>query len=127
MISLPVLASAASPVGALPLWSVIPFALMLLSIAVLPLVAGHFWESNRNKALLSLVLGVPVALWMGLRNPTVLGHTAHEYVAFITRLEGITLRYFRARFSGEMTRKAARKGADPASVSRTQMQVTTAA
>ena len=41
----------------LPLWSVVPFGLMLLCIAVLPLVAGHFWESNRNKALLSMALG----------------------------------------------------------------------
>ena len=32
----------------------------------------------------------------------------NEYVAFITRLEGITLRHFRPRFAGEMTRVAAK-------------------
>ena len=37
----------------LPLWSVVPFALVLLAIAVMPLVAPHFWEHNRNKAILS--------------------------------------------------------------------------
>jgi Na+/H+ antiporter NhaD/arsenite permease-like protein len=36
----------------LPLWSVAPFALVLLAIAVMPLVAPHFWEHNRNKAVL---------------------------------------------------------------------------
>ena len=50
----PVLAAATGGrVGeALSLWSVAPFALMLLSIALLPLVAGHLWEHNRNKAVL---------------------------------------------------------------------------
>jgi len=70
----------------LPLWSVVPFGLMLLCIAVLPLVAGHFWESNRNKALLSLALGVPAALFIARLEPVVLLHTAHEYVAFIILL-----------------------------------------
>src|SRR5581483_10602580 len=41
----------------LPVWSVGPFAAMLLAIAVMPLLAPGFWEHNRNKALLSLVLG----------------------------------------------------------------------
>ncbi len=70
----------------LPLWSVAPFALFLLCIAVLPLVAGHFWDRNRNKALLSFVLGAPVAAWIGYLDPTVLFHTAHEYAAFIILL-----------------------------------------
>jgi Na+/H+ antiporter NhaD/arsenite permease-like protein len=70
----------------LPAWSVAPFGLMLLAIAVLPLVAPHFWERNRNKALVSLVLGAPVALWMGALDPGAVGHTAHEYAAFIILL-----------------------------------------
>lgn len=72
--------------GGLPLWSVGPFTLMLLSIAVLPLVAGHMWEHNRNKAILSVVLGVPVVAAMARIDPTALAHTAHEYVAFIILL-----------------------------------------
>jgi Na+/H+ antiporter NhaD/arsenite permease-like protein len=70
----------------LPLWSVLPFGLMLLCIAVLPLVAGHFWEHNRNKAILSCLLGLPVALWITTLEPIVLVHTAHEYAAFIILL-----------------------------------------
>ena len=67
-------------------WSVAPFVLMLLCIAVLPLLAGHFWEKNRNKAMVSVLLGAPVAAWVGWLDPATLGHTAHEYVAFVTLL-----------------------------------------
>jgi Na+/H+ antiporter NhaD/arsenite permease-like protein len=80
------LASATRSMTALPLWSVAPFGLMLLSIAVLPLVANHFWEHNRNKAILSVALGVPIVAWFLRLDPVVLGHTAHEYVAFIVLL-----------------------------------------
>ncbi|MFN4218626.1 MAG: sodium:proton antiporter [Candidatus Bipolaricaulia bacterium] len=48
----------------LPLWSALPFVLLLLSIALLPLAAPHFWEKNRNKALVSAIFGVPVALYL---------------------------------------------------------------
>lgn len=48
----------------LPAWTVLPFLAMLLSIAILPLVAHRFWESNRNKALVSALLGVPVAAYL---------------------------------------------------------------
>jgi Na+/H+ antiporter NhaD/arsenite permease-like protein len=70
----------------LPLFAVAPFALMLLAIAVLPLVAPHMWEHNRNKAILSAILGVPVAAWMATLDPIVVAHTAHEYAAFIILL-----------------------------------------
>jgi Na+/H+ antiporter NhaD/arsenite permease-like protein len=70
----------------LPLWSIAPFAVLLLCIAVLPLVAGHFWDSNRNKALLGAALGAPVAAWIAWLEPMVLAHTVREYVAFIVLL-----------------------------------------
>ncbi len=77
-------ASSAAPLGLLlPVWAVVPFCLMLLAIACLPLVAGRFWEHNRNKALVSVLLGVPVAAAIGWMEPAVLGRTAHEYVAFL--------------------------------------------
>jgi Na+/H+ antiporter NhaD/arsenite permease-like protein len=79
-------ATVAGAEGSLSTWSVAPFALMLLCIAVLPLVVGHWWEQNRNKALLSALLGAPVAVAMARIDPVVLGHTAHEYVAFIILL-----------------------------------------
>ncbi len=81
------LAAAPPPLGKLlPAWSVLPFAAMLLAIAVLPLAAPGFWDRNRNKALLSLALGLPVAAGMATLEPAVLAHAAHEYAAFILLL-----------------------------------------
>ena len=86
--SVPAVLQFASPTtsGALPSWSVAPFVLMLACIAVLPLVANHWWERNRNKAILSTLLGVPVAVTMAQVDPAVLGHTVHEYAAFLILL-----------------------------------------
>ena len=41
------------------LWMLIPFAIMLLMIAVAPLVAEHWWEENRNKLIFTLGLSIP--------------------------------------------------------------------
>ncbi len=70
----------------LPLWSVAPFVALLLSIAVLPLVVPHWWEHNRNKAIVAVILGAPVAVWIATLDAAALGHTAHEYLSFIILL-----------------------------------------
>jgi len=70
------------------LWSGIPFVLMLGSIAVFPLVAEKFWESNRNKLIVALILGIPTAIWMifnGMTNE--LEHSLiFDYVPFLILL-----------------------------------------
>jgi Na+/H+ antiporter NhaD/arsenite permease-like protein len=74
----------------LPWWSALPFAGMLLSIAIVPLVAGHFWESNRNKALVALLFGVPTALYLvlglGAAGTHELLHKTLEYLSFMALL-----------------------------------------
>jgi Na+/H+ antiporter NhaD/arsenite permease-like protein len=81
----PVLASAAS----LTWWSVVPFGAYLLAIAILPLVASHFWHSNRNRLIVSIAVAVPVAGYL-LTGPEGGGvwllHAIEEYVAFIALL-----------------------------------------
>lgn len=85
--ALPALAAATGNAGAdLPLWSIAPFALMLLGIATLPLVAPRLWERHRFKAALSAILGVPVAIWMATLQPWAVVHAAREYLAFIILL-----------------------------------------
>ncbi len=59
---------------------------MLLSIALLPLITPHWWHSNRNKALVALLFGAPIALWFVLRDAETLIHTLLEYGAFISLL-----------------------------------------
>ncbi len=70
----------------LPFWSIAPFALMLLGIALLPLRFPHFWESNANKGVVSALLGAPVALYVSMHDPHLLWHTALDYVSFLALL-----------------------------------------
>jgi Na+/H+ antiporter NhaD/arsenite permease-like protein len=75
---------------ALPLWTVSFFVLLLLCIAVLPLTHGHFWESNRNKAIVSGILSVPVVLLFahcGDFRPLI--HEIKEYFSFIVLLASL--------------------------------------
>jgi Na+/H+ antiporter NhaD/arsenite permease-like protein len=72
-----------------PLWTTIPFALLLLAIAVCPLVVPHWWESNRHKLVVSAVLGVPILVLYLTRRPAALIGMAEEYVSFIILLAGL--------------------------------------
>ena len=81
----------------LPLWSVLPFAALLLAIAVLPLAVAHWWESNWNKLIVALALGLPIGIFMCLKaseqhvsftlaahHPVL--HSLVEYASFIVLL-----------------------------------------
>src|SRR5437016_2131233 len=50
--------------ASLPLWTVLPFVALLLSIAILPLSAGHWWEHNRNKTIIAGALAALVAVYL---------------------------------------------------------------
>ena len=69
-----------------PVIWVLPFAAMLLSIAVVPLAAPHFWESNTRKLAVSAGLGLPVLVLYGLHAPLAIAHTAADYVSFMALL-----------------------------------------
>ena len=73
----------------LPLYSVLPFVLMLLAIAFFPLWLPHWWESNRSKLVVCAVLGAPVLVLYLVRQPGALTHTAADYVSFIVLLAGL--------------------------------------
>ncbi|MBX3006427.1 MAG: sodium:proton antiporter [Melioribacteraceae bacterium] len=42
----------------------LPFVLMLGAIAVLPLVAHHWWENNRNKLIIAVILSIPTTIFL---------------------------------------------------------------
>ena len=73
----------------LPVYTVVPFVVMVLGIAVLPLAASHWWEPNRNKLLVSIVLGLPVLVLYLVREPSALVRMAEEYVSFIVLLAAL--------------------------------------
>ncbi|HET7874819.1 MAG TPA: sodium:proton antiporter [Methylomirabilota bacterium] len=75
--------------ASLPVWTVVPFAAMLVSIAVCPLRIPHWWESNRNKLLVSCILGLPILILYLARHPADLVETGEEYVSFIILLASL--------------------------------------
>jgi Na+/H+ antiporter NhaD/arsenite permease-like protein len=74
-------------------WSVVPFVSLLLAIAILPLVAGHFWERNRNKALVAAIASAPVIAYLligfGAHGAHELLEKAREYTSFILLLAAL--------------------------------------
>jgi Na+/H+ antiporter NhaD/arsenite permease-like protein len=75
--------------GALPLYTVVPFVVMLLAIAVFPLWLPRWWEPNRNKLMVSALLGLPVLALYAVRRPGALLVASEEYVSFIVLLAGL--------------------------------------
>lgn len=75
----------------IPIWALIPFAIMLLGIAVFPFIIGHWWEHNRNKFIVSLVLGTPVAVFLccnGMSHEFI-HQMLFDYVPFIMLLASL--------------------------------------
>ncbi|MGE5811510.1 MAG: sodium:proton antiporter [Ignavibacteria bacterium] len=48
----------------IPLTALLPFVLMLGSIAVFPLFWNHFWEQNKNKLIIALLLSFPIIIYL---------------------------------------------------------------
>ncbi|MBX9582528.1 MAG: sodium:proton antiporter [Gemmataceae bacterium] len=71
--------------------SALPFVLLLAAVAVLPMVAGHWWHPNRNKGLVAALLGLPVAAYLFTvpGGPAVLWHEVEGYVSFIVLLTAL--------------------------------------
>lgn len=70
----------------MPFWSVIPFVCLLLVIAILPVTAKRFWESNINRAVLVSLISLPILVWLLQHDPHALWHSLHEYFSFIVLL-----------------------------------------
>ena len=76
----------------LPLWSVIPFIGILLSIAIFPLAAPHFWHHHFGKVSLawSLIFAVPyIAVFHGPAFYDILHIYLIDYIPFIILLWGL--------------------------------------
>ena len=86
-----------------------PFVVLLLAIAILPLAAPHFWESNLRKLAVSAGLAAPV-LWLYLNgHPDALRHAASDYVSFIVLLGSLFVISGGVYLDGDLPRDAARE------------------
>ena len=74
----------------LPVWAILPFVGLLLSIALLPLGLPHFWEKNANKALVAAAFSLPVVIELvggfGHEGLHQLVEKGQEYLSFILLL-----------------------------------------
>jgi len=90
---LPAFAAEAGEAGAHlwnpPLWSITGFVLMLLSIAVIPLVKSHWWESNLHKGYVAAALGIPFGLYVIHHDGHALVRSLHEYEQFLILLASL--------------------------------------
>jgi Na+/H+ antiporter NhaD/arsenite permease-like protein len=83
-------------IAANPNWPIgcVPFAALLLAIAVFPAIPflSHWWERNSSKLLVSCTLGLAATLWLAYSNSNTfiavraVLHGMHEYVPFIILL-----------------------------------------
>ncbi len=79
----------------LPLWSIIPFIGLLLTIGIMSFIATNFphhwigklWENNFNKLIIGLLWSTPViVLLYSLNLWQPLWHSLHDYFSFIVLL-----------------------------------------
>lgn len=88
-------------------WSLIPFGLMLLAIALLPLFAEKFWEKNVNKLVVAVLIGLPTAIML------IAGGMSHEleqqilsdYLPFIILLTSLFVITGGIHLSGDIQAK----------------------
>lgn len=85
------LLTAAQAAPSVPWWLLMPFVLMLLTIALAPVKFAEFWDENKNKLIVALAIGLPTAgilIYKGLGMN--LAHTMLiDYIPFIILLGGL--------------------------------------
>src|SRR5437868_7152316 len=59
---------------------------MLVSIALLPLAVPQWWDSNRNKTIVSVALSLPVLAVVLASEPRLMLHSLLDYLSFLTLL-----------------------------------------
>ena len=71
-----------------PLWAIMPFVLLLLTIAVFPLLSRikDWWHHNRNRFLVATFLGAMTLLYYGLPPPRRNREPLYSSALFRTRL-----------------------------------------
>jgi len=77
---------------------------MLVSIAVLPMAVPEWWDSNRNKTILSVAFSVPVLVVVLACEPRLLLHSLLDYFSFLTLLGSLFVIsggiYIKGEFAG---------------------------
>jgi hypothetical protein len=67
-----------------PIWTVLFFTVLILSIAVMPLINSEWWGNNYR--YVSIGLAIPAALIVVFKDFSLLLHAIIEYISFIILL-----------------------------------------
>ena len=88
-------------------WSMIPFGLMLLVIAVAPLIVAEWWDKNKHKLAVSLLLAIPTAvcLVMGGMAKELEHQLLADYVPFLILLMALYVITGGIHLSGDIKAK----------------------
>lgn len=88
-------------------WSMIPFGLMLLIIAVAPLIVAEWWDKNKHKLAVSLLLAIPTAvcLVMGGMAKELEHQLLADYVPFLVLLMALYVITGGIHLSGDIKAK----------------------
>lgn len=88
-------------------WSLIPFLLMLLIIAIAPLFVAEWWDSNRHKLAVTILLVIPTAviLVMGGMAQELEHQILGDYIPFIVLLTSLYVITGGIHLSGDIKAK----------------------
>ncbi len=71
------------------LWMIFPFIGLLLSIAVVPIVASNFWHKIRHQVLLSGIFALPIGILCFFQARSELWHSLEHYFSFVVLLSSL--------------------------------------
>ena len=88
-------------------WSMIPFGLMLLVIAIAPLIVAEWWDQNKHKLAVSLLLAIPTAvcLVMGGMAKELEHQLLSDYIPFVVLLMSLYVITGGIHLSGDIQAK----------------------
>ena len=88
-------------------WSMIPFGLMLLTIAIAPLIVTEWWDQNKHKLAVSLLLAIPTAvcLVMGGMAKELEHQLLSDYIPFVVLLMSLYVITGGIHLSGDIKAK----------------------
>ncbi|HBZ00498.1 MAG TPA: sodium:proton antiporter [candidate division Zixibacteria bacterium] len=73
----------------LSIYSSIPFVVLLLLIALMPLALPKFWDKNKNKAIATAIVSLPILIYLLLNFKVELVHNIKDYISFIILLASL--------------------------------------
>ena len=85
-----------------PVLSILPFLLLLLTMAFAPMLAPHWWESNRRKLVIVAALALPVAATYLVLDSAALLHSVRDYLSFVIMLAGLFVVSAGIRLHGDL-------------------------